>query len=76
MMLFPRAYSCLIILETIGSTFYRIVLRRNFDKTVYYKYYLQYLIFSAPVVSYVGWYYYWKVEPLMSKFNIEINFIL
>lgn len=41
---FPRAYSVripvsrLIILEAVGSTFSRIVLRRNFDKTVYYKY--------------------------------------
>lgn len=41
---FPRAYSvripvsCLIILEAVGSTFSRIVLRRNFDKTVYFKY--------------------------------------
>lgn len=66
-MLFPRAHSvripasCSIILEAIGSTFYRIVLRRNFDKTVYYKYYLQYLIFSTPVVS------YWLVLLLESR---------
>lgn len=43
---------CLIILEAFGSAFYRIVLRRSFDKKVYYKYYLQYMILSDPVVSY------------------------
>lgn len=43
---------CLIILEAVGSTFYKIFLRRNFDKKVYYKYYLQYMILSDPVVFY------------------------
>lgn len=79
-MLFPRAYSvripvsCSIILEAVGSTFYEIVLRRNLDKTVIIN--ITYIWFSLHQLYFIGWYYYWKVEPLMSKFNIEISFIL
>lgn len=50
LILFQVHILCLTVLEAVGSAVYRIVLRRNFDKKVYYKYYLQYMILSAPVV--------------------------
>lgn len=78
---FPRAYSvripvsCLIILEAVGSTFSRLfwgrTLIRQFIINISYN-----ILFSLHQLYLIGWYYYWKVEPLMSKFNTEISFIL
>lgn len=62
-----------VILEAIESALshsMECVLRRNFIKKVYYKYYLKYMILSTPFVSY--WSYHWKLEPLMNKINIEV----
>lgn len=67
LILFQVHILCLIVLEAVGSTVYRIVLRRNFDKKVYYKYYLQYMILSAPVVS------HWLVLSLESGTFDEQN---